>query len=151
MPGGPLGIPVRQVLQVGANFNGVQEVPDVCFVWVGSRGPITMLVYRLWYRRELPFTIQDAVAATIYRVHVYSLCATKQVGLSHARCGIQGAGGNKERSRRPVPNNTKWNERGVRRVAVVTYITCKGECVALPSSQTSHHSHGTASTRPSLT
>ena len=64
MPGGPLGIPVRQVLQVGANFNGVQEVPDVCFVWVGSRGPITMLVYRLWYRRELPFTIHDAVAAT---------------------------------------------------------------------------------------
>ena len=41
------------------------EVPDVCFVWVGSRGPITMLVYRLWYRRELPFTIHDAVAATI--------------------------------------------------------------------------------------
>ena len=24
-----------------------------------------MLVYRLWYRRELPFTIHDAVAATI--------------------------------------------------------------------------------------
>ena len=64
MPGGPLGIPVEQVLQVGANFNGVQEVPDVCFVWVGSRGPLTMLVYRLWYRRELPFTIHDAVAAT---------------------------------------------------------------------------------------
>ena len=41
------------------------EVPDVCFVWVGSRGPITMLVYRLWYRRELAFTIHDAVAATI--------------------------------------------------------------------------------------
>ena len=37
----------------------------VCFVWVGSRGPITMLVYRLWYRRELPFTIHGAVAATI--------------------------------------------------------------------------------------
>ena len=62
MPG--RGIPVR-FLQVGANFNGVQEVLDVCFVWVGSRGPITMLVYRLWYRRELPFTIHDAVAATI--------------------------------------------------------------------------------------
>ena len=29
------------------------EVPDVCFVWVGSRGPITMLVFRLWYRKEL--------------------------------------------------------------------------------------------------
>ena len=60
MPGGPLGIPVEQVLQVGANVNGVQEVPDVCFVWVGSRGPITMLVYRLWYRRELTFTIQES-------------------------------------------------------------------------------------------
>ena len=34
-------------------------------VHVGSRGPITMLVYRLWYRRELPFTIHGAVAATI--------------------------------------------------------------------------------------
>ena len=34
-------------------------------VHVGSRGPITMLVYRLWYRRELAFTIHDAVAATI--------------------------------------------------------------------------------------
>ena len=66
MPGGPLGIPVEQVLQVGANVNGVQEVPDVCFVWVGSRGPITMLVYRIWYRRELPSTIHDAVAATIH-------------------------------------------------------------------------------------
>ena len=61
MPG--RGIPVR-FLQVGANFNDVQEVLDVCFVWVGSRGPITMLVYRLWYRRELPITIHDAVAAT---------------------------------------------------------------------------------------
>ena len=35
------------------------EVPDVCVVWVGSRGPM------IWYRRELPFTIHDAVSATI--------------------------------------------------------------------------------------
>ena len=55
MPGGPLGIPVRQVLQVGANFNGVQEVPDVCFVWVGSRGPIT----GRFLLKELELTTRD--------------------------------------------------------------------------------------------
>ena len=55
MPGARLGSRSLTVLQtplpVGAKLQwrrSLREVvPDVCFVWVGYRGPMTMLVYRV--------------------------------------------------------------------------------------------------------